>query len=86
MRRAAPPADEDLGLQELEAALRAAVLTLPPRCREIFELSRFQTLSYAQIAEVLDISVKTVEAQMGRALRILRERLAPWLPAGGDPE
>ena len=68
---------------ELDAAVRASVAQLPPRCREVFELSRVHGLSYAEIARSLEISVKTVEAQMGKALRTLRERLAPWLP-GGD--
>jgi RNA polymerase sigma-70 factor (ECF subfamily) len=69
---------------ELAAAAAAAVADLPPRCREVFALSRGRGLSYAEIAEALDISVKTVEAQMGRALRTLRERLAPWLPGGDE--
>ncbi len=69
---------------ELGAAVAAAVAELPPRCREVFTLSRARGLSYAEIAEALGISVKTVEAQMGRALRTLRERLAPWLPGGDD--
>jgi RNA polymerase sigma-70 factor (ECF subfamily) len=68
---------------ELEAAMHAAVGALPPRCREVFELSRVHGLSYADIGRSLEISIKTVEAQMGKALRLLRERLAPWLP-GGD--
>lgn len=68
---------------ELAAAVAAAVAELPPRCREVFTLSRGRGLSYQEIAEALGISVKTVEAQMGRALRALRGRLAPWLP-GGD--
>ena len=68
---------------ELDAAVKDAVARLPPRCREVFELSRVHGLSYAEIARSLEISVKTVEAQMGKALRTLRERLAPWLP-GGD--
>jgi RNA polymerase sigma-70 factor (ECF subfamily) len=50
----------------------------------VFELSRIQGLSYAEIAKVLEISVKTVEAQMGKALRVLREALAAFLPQGGD--
>ena len=69
--------------REIDQALRDAVAELPERCREIFELSRLSGLRYAEIADVLGISVKTVETQMGKALRILRERLAPWLP-GGD--
>ena len=66
--------------EEIEVALKSAVAELPPRCREVFELSRTHGLRYSEIATVLGISVKTVEAQMGKALRILRERLAPWLP------
>ena len=66
--------------EEIEVALRNAVAELPARCREVFELSRTHGLKYAEIATVLGISVKTVEAQMGKALRTLRERLAPWLP------
>src|SRR6476660_4152181 len=66
--------------EEIEIALKNAVAALPARCREVFELSRTHGLRYSEIATVLGISVKTVEAQMGKALRILRERLAPWLP------
>jgi len=46
----------------------------------VFELSRVHGLRYAEIAAALSISQKTVEAQMGKALRIMRERLAAWLP------
>lgn len=67
---------------EIEVALQAAIAELPDRCRQIFELSRGDGLKYAEIASRLGISVKTVEVQMGKALRILRERLKPWLPAG----
>lgn len=48
---------------------------LPPRCSEIFKLSRFDGLKYQEIAEHLHISIKTVEVQMGKALRVLREKL-----------
>jgi RNA polymerase sigma-70 factor (ECF subfamily) len=77
-------ADQPIVAQELADAARQAVAQLPPRCREIFELSRVHGMRYAQIAEALDISPKTVEAQMGKALRILRERLAAWLPKGNE--
>jgi RNA polymerase sigma-70 factor (ECF subfamily) len=50
----------------------------------VFELSRRDGLRYSEIAVVLGISVKTVEAQMGKALRVLRTELAAWLPAGRD--
>jgi RNA polymerase sigma-70 factor (ECF subfamily) len=65
---------------ELGVALASAVAELPARCRDVFELSRVQGLSYAEIARTLDISPKTVENQMGKALRVLRSRLAAWLP------
>lgn len=55
-----------------ERAVRAAIDALPARCREVFLLSREQGLSYPQIAEAMGISVKTVETQMGRALKALR--------------
>ncbi|HEX2208799.1 MAG TPA: sigma-70 family RNA polymerase sigma factor, partial [Longimicrobium sp.] len=80
-----PEAPSRLAEAEIDAAVRAAVDSLPERCREVFELSRGQGLKYAEIAGVLGISVKTVEAQMGKALRTLRERLAPLLP-GGEPD
>lgn len=48
---------------------------LPPRCSEIFKLSRFEGLKYQEIADHLEISVKTVEVQMGKALKVLRESL-----------
>lgn len=75
-----PPADAALVQQELSTAVQRAVQALPDRCREVFELSRVHGLKYAEIAHALGISVKTVEAQMGKALRTLRERLAAWLP------
>lgn len=91
-RRAAPklvetksreaPAPSQVVAHELDAAVREAIDGLPNRCREVFELSRVHGLKYSEIATTLGISVKTVEAQMGRALRDLREKLAAWLPEG----
>lgn len=76
----APPADHAVVEQEQDTAVRAALAELPERCREVFELSRFDQLSHAEIAEVMGITIKTVEAHMARALRALRTALAPWLP------
>lgn len=76
----APPADRAIVETELRHAVNRAMTKLPARCREVFELSRVEGLKYAEIAQVLDISVKTVEAQMGKALRVMREHLAAWLP------
>ena len=64
---------------ELEEKIREAVDTLPPRCRAVFQLSRFEEKSYQEIADEMGISKKTVEHQMGKALRVLRERLKPYL-------
>ena len=72
-------ADQPIVARELQEAVEKALAELPPRCREVFDLSRVHGLKYAEIAEALEISPKTVEAQMGKALRHLRERLAPWL-------
>ena len=77
-----PSTDAAVRASEIELAIQAAVAELPNRCRQIFELSRVDGLKYAEIATKLGISVKTVEVQMGKALRILRERLRPWLPQG----
>ena len=63
--------------------MRAAVGALPGDVGETFRMSRTDGLTYAELARAPGISVKAVEARMGRALRSLRERLAPWLPAGG---
>jgi len=82
---ALPSAPLRLVEEEIDEAVRQAVAALPERCREVFELSRVHGLKYSEIARTLGISVKGVEAQMGRALRELRLRLAPWLPGGGSP-
>ncbi|HJU73447.1 MAG TPA: sigma-70 family RNA polymerase sigma factor, partial [Gemmatimonadaceae bacterium] len=72
--------DESVTESELAAAVRAAVDRLPPRCREVFMLSRDSGLTYGEIAKALGISIKTVETQMGRALKALRESLKIYRP------
>lgn len=72
--------DEAVTESEVAAAVRAAVDRLPPRCREVFMLSRDGGLTYGEIAKSLGISIKTVETQMGRALRALRESLKVYRP------
>ena len=67
--------------QELSQKIQAAISSLPKQCRYIFELSRFEELKYREIADQLQISVKTVETQMGKALKILRSQLAEYLVA-----
>lgn len=57
-----------------------ALKDLPTQCRIIFQLSRLEDMKYREIAERLGISVKTVETQMSKALKILRTKLADYLP------
>jgi RNA polymerase sigma-70 factor (ECF subfamily) len=65
---------------ELELRIKVALNELPEQCRMVFKLSRFEELKYAEIAEQLNISVKTVENHMGKALKIMREQLKDYLP------
>jgi RNA polymerase sigma-70 factor (ECF subfamily) len=71
-------ADERVRVADLTAAVEAALKDLPDRCREVFCLSRYNQLSNAEVAEVLGISVNTVEVHMTRALGFLRKRLAEF--------
>ncbi|MFN8349002.1 MAG: RNA polymerase sigma-70 factor [Spirosomataceae bacterium] len=65
---------------ELEQQLARAIEKLPEQCRIIFKLSRFDELRYQEIADQLALSVKTVENQIGKALKLLRAELADYLP------
>ncbi len=65
---------------ELELRIQSAMEVLPEQCRLVFKLSRFEELKYSEIAEQLNISVKTVENHMGKALKIMREQLRDYLP------
>jgi RNA polymerase sigma-70 factor, ECF subfamily len=72
-------AQESLQVRELEAHIVRSIKKLPGECRKIFELSRSEGLKYKEIAETLNISVKTVESQMSKALRSLRVELAEYI-------
>jgi RNA polymerase sigma-70 factor, ECF subfamily len=65
---------------ELQEKITATIEKLPPERKKVFVMSRFDNLKYKEIAEKLDISVKTVENQMGKALKFLREELKEFLP------
>lgn len=60
---------------ELEDSIRKAIDTLPQQCRTIFIMSRYEELRYSEIAEKLDISVNTIQNQICKALKILRDEL-----------
>lgn len=66
---------------ELEQKINVAISRLPSERKKIFLLSRTEGLKYKEIAEKLEISVKTVENQMGKALASLRNELAEFIPA-----
>jgi len=68
-----PEIIDQLISEELEARLNTALNDLPPQARKIFILSRFEQLSYSEIADSLEISVNTVKTQMKRTLSKLRE-------------
>ncbi len=65
--------------EELKVKIKNAIDCLPPKCKAIFLLSRHEEMSYREIAEKLEISIKTVENQMSKALRVMREQLKDHL-------
>lgn len=71
--------EELLNAKEIAKEVRLAVNALPERCRLVFSMNRYDGLTYREIAEIEGVSVKTVETQMGRAFKFLRNRLASLL-------
>ena len=64
-----------LHYKELQAKIAAILERLPERCGKIFYMNRFEGLKYTEIAEKLSVSIKTVESNMGRALKEFRKEL-----------
>lgn len=64
---------ERLHADDLRNRIHVTINALPPKCRLVFSLSRFEDMTYREIAGHLGISVKTVENQMIKALKVLRE-------------
>jgi RNA polymerase sigma-70 factor (ECF subfamily) len=64
---------------EIRDRIGKAIDELPEKCREIFVLNRHENLKYQEIAIRLEISVKTVETQMSKALQHMRDRLAEFI-------
>lgn len=73
------PASSKVEMTELEIKLQQALNELPQQCRTIFQMSRFEELKYREIADQLGLSVKTIENQMSKALKIMRMELADFL-------
>ena len=70
---------DSLIAEELKTKIDSAIHELPEKCREIFVLNRYENLKYQEIADKLQISVKTVESQMSKALQHMRVRLAEYV-------
>lgn len=71
--------EQKIFLSESQNKVDTVINSLPEGCRRIFILSRFEYMTYKQIAERLNISVKTVENQMMKALKILRTHLSSFI-------
>jgi RNA polymerase sigma-70 factor (ECF subfamily) len=72
----AEPVTEAIYYSELQSKVAKVLERLPERCSVIFRMSRFEGLKYNEIAEKLSVSLKTVEANMGKALKEFRKALA----------
>ncbi|MBD5347152.1 MAG: sigma-70 family RNA polymerase sigma factor [Bacteroides sp.] len=77
--------DEIVDTSERDAALWRAIDNLPPRCRDVFLAAKRDGMSYVEIAGCMGISIKTVEAQMTKALSRLRIALQPYVSKRSRP-
>jgi len=73
--------EEQISKNEFEEKLLKSILNLPERCRTAIEMSRFEGFSNKEIAQKMEISVKGVEALIGRSLKLLRSELQEFLPS-----
>jgi len=72
---------QEMELQEMNQVIEQTLEALPEKCKQIFSMSRFDGLKYKEIAQKLDISTKTVEANMGKALNAFRQNLKQYVGA-----
>jgi RNA polymerase sigma-70 factor (ECF subfamily) len=72
-------AEDLIKLEELQQVVESCLDELPDKGRKIFTMSRFEGLKYREIAEQLSVSVKTVEAYMGQALKIFRKNMGEYM-------
>lgn len=70
---------KNLELEDLQSLIDKSIEELPEKCRIVFAMSRFEEMKYAEIAESLNISIKTVENHIARALQMLRKRVLPHI-------
>lgn len=76
-------ATDKIEIAELDERIKHVIDGLPAQCKLIFCMSRFEGKTYSAIANELKLSVKTIETQMGKALRILRENLTDYVHTNG---
>lgn len=69
---------EDVEMKDLNRVIDATLQQMPERCSKVFRMNRFEGKKYREIAEILSISVKTVEADMGKALQFFRKSLKEY--------
>ncbi len=69
---------DEVGYAELNKVVEQTLCSLPERCSLVFRLNRFEGKKYREIADMLSISVKTVEADMGKALQMFRKSLKDY--------
>ena len=70
---------DHLVAEELKNRIEETTQSLPDKCREVFVKNRIEHKKYQEIADEMNISLKTVEAQMSKALRIMREKLSDFI-------
>jgi RNA polymerase sigma-70 factor (family 1) len=70
--------DDQVSVLELQNRIYSCIENLPEQCRKIFKMNRFDGLKNEQIAEKLNLSKRTVETQISKALKILRKKLADY--------
>ncbi len=76
---------DDLALKDLESALRGALDLLPERCRLVFVMKRLEGMSHKEISEELGISPKTIENQITKAMKVLKEALQAFRKNNNNP-
>ena len=72
-------AEDNFAESDLKEKIAKAMNSLPEKCRQVFEMSRYQGMKYREIAEELGIAQKTVEAHMSKAMKSLREQLKDYI-------
>ena len=72
--------ENEINTVELQQRIYEVIDSLPARCQKIFKMNRLEGLKNEEIAEQLNLSKRTVETQISKALKILRQKLADYLP------